>query len=309
MTEDSLPVQAHHHHHHHHHHSPHHNNHHHHHHSPSHRHPAANAGPSDGESAGTDTPRSLSPQSTSDHLDSSFSSSGLPTPLPPSAFSSPASSLDAESAPASSSLDRSLQRMQQQALSEASRVNLIKLSQIRSAFSSRGQHPALSHLSQQAKGSSSNDKHSIGQMFALKKRLKAEAMEKDFASGEGEEEMVEGALKDNNNSSEAANANEARESGVNGQHVKEEPMDSDYSPAASPQHEPVKVSGFPLLFLCVCVSPGPPPPPSPPPSPFLTLPLHTHPNPPDTPTQLLCLRLTLRSSLSGTSFRKEGCRP
>ena len=254
MTEDSLPVQAHHH-------------NHHHHHSPSHRHPAANAGPSDGESAGTDTPRSLSPQSTSDHLDSSFGSSGLPTPLPPSAFSSPASSLDAESAPASSSsLDRSLQRMQQQALSEASRVNLIKLSQIRSAFSSRGQHPALSHLSQQAKGSSNNDKHSIGQMFALKKRLKAEAMEKDFAGGEGEEEMVEGALKDNNNSSEAANANEARESGVNGQHVKEEPMDSDYSPAASPQHEPAKVSGFPLavslsvcVCVCVCVSPGPSP--------------------------------------------------
>lgn len=228
MTEDSLPVQAHHHHQHH--SPPHHNHHphqqspphtyHHHHHSP--RHPPHHpAGPSDGESAGTDTPRSLSP----DHLDSSYGSSGLTPPLPPSAFSSPSSSL-LESADSLSSLDRSVQRIQQQqALSEASRVNLIKLSQIRSAFTSRH------HL----KGSSS--KQGVGHVLSL--HTPPQAVTGQALSEGGEVDIK----KENNDDTQAAKMGEVEGEGdgVKEVKVKEEPMDtSSYSPADSPQ-EPVKI--------------------------------------------------------------------
>ncbi|XP_076446929.1 uncharacterized protein LOC143284156 isoform X1 [Babylonia areolata] len=268
MTEDSLPVQAHHHHHHHNNNNNHHNHHSnhspppHHHSSPPHsyhphpHHPRHHPqGPSDGESAGTDTPRSLSP----DQLDSSYGSSGLTPPLPPSAFSSPSSSL-LESPDSLSSLDRSVQRIQQQqALSEASRVNLIKLSQIRSAFTGSSSRP---HHPHHHKGSSSS-KHSVGHLLALKTAattttsplltpVKSEVMMDNEMNGDVKKE------EDNNNDStssgsEAATAGRKRgevdgeEEGEDGvrsskvMKVKDEPMDtSSYSPADSPE-EPVKV--------------------------------------------------------------------
>lgn len=250
MTEDSLPVQSRPHPHPHPNHLPHHHHHHLHNNNSHNNHRnSTSAGPSDGESAGTDTPRSLSPQSTSDHLDSSYGSSGLPSsglPVPIGAFVTPSSSeMDGVD----------LHRLQQQqAAADAAHVNLIKLSQIRSAFTSRtaiNHHHSPNHAKNQ-------HKHTIGQMFALKKRLKAEAMDKDFSSMDDSSDV---ATRDNN-SNDAADANadssssSSREAGdgrSNGHphplRVKEEPMDTGYSPADSPvettkvvQTEPVDLS-------------------------------------------------------------------
>ncbi|KAL8597108.1 hypothetical protein ACOMHN_008181 [Nucella lapillus] len=235
MTEDSLPVQAHH-------HSPPHHHNHHHHHNNSHPSPPPHsyhhpAGPSDGESAGTDTPRSLSP---ADQLDSSYGSSGLTVtpPLPPSAFSSPSSSLLAESPDSLSSLDRSLQRIQQQqALSEASRVNLIKLSQIRSAFTSRHQQ----HLKG---GSSSGRQQAGGGRHPMPARspapvVKSEDHLADHINGDAVDKRE---VKEEQGAEGGAEARQGLEVCEGGHaKVKDEPMDTtSYSPADSPQ-KPVKV--------------------------------------------------------------------
>lgn len=211
LAEDSMPVQAQH-------HYGRHN--HHHHHSI-----AVSAGPSDGESAGTDTPRSLSPQSTSDPLDSSFGSSGLPSAVRP--FVTP-SMVEKDAGVGAAALNRSLQRVQQQqqhASSEASRLNLIKLSQIRSAFSNHHHHNSHNH-----------HKQAMGH----RKRMKVEAVDKDLDAcrSNGVDLLGEAgaAVKDNNNCSDTADANV--KGGI--RQVKEEPMDT-YSPAHSPG-EPTKVS-------------------------------------------------------------------
>lgn len=232
LPDDSMPVQAHH--------------YFHNYHNP------PSAGPSDGESAGTDTPRSLSPQSGSDHLDSSFGSSGLPSSLPLGAFITPSPGLEKGAVSpdrGAGSPDRGL-RMQSQAASESARLNLIKLSQIRSAFSTRASGSPSNH----ADGHYSHSHHipkshkqTIGQLFALKKRLKAEAMEKDFEQEEGEDNPAN----DNNNRSDAADANTTDcqvEVKINGHHVKEEPMDT-YSPADSPQESTKVSSNFGHLCL------------------------------------------------------------
>ncbi|XP_025088481.1 zinc finger and SCAN domain-containing protein 31-like [Pomacea canaliculata] len=166
----------------------------------------------------------LSPQSTSDPLDSSFGSSGLPSAVRP--FVTP-SMVEKDAGVGAAALNRSLQRVQQQqqhASSEASRLNLIKLSQIRSAFSNHHHHNSHNH-----------HKQAMGH----RKRMKVEAVDKDLDAcrSNGVDLLGEAgaAVKDNNNCSDTADANV--KGGI--RQVKEEPMDT-YSPGHSPG-EPTKV--------------------------------------------------------------------